>query len=114
MTEKETINDGVVEEFYDNGQLKYRGNNKDGYRHGLWETFYLSNNNPFVLHGPINTRGNYKDWELEGLWEEFHKNGQLRSRRNCINGEQHGLWEYFDEEGNPTNTEEYKDGELVE
>ena len=36
MTKKtETIKDGLVEEFYDNGQLEYRGNYKDG----LWEYF---------------------------------------------------------------------------
>ena len=39
MTEKEDIKDGLVEEFYDNGQLKYRVNFKNGQQDGLWEYF---------------------------------------------------------------------------
>ena len=33
---------------------------------------------------------------------------------NWKDREMDGLWEYFDEDGNLTNTEEYKDGELIE
>ena len=40
MTKKETIKDGVVETFYKNGQLKFRGNYKTGKRDGLWEWFH--------------------------------------------------------------------------
>ena len=38
-TKKETIKDGVVETFNENGQLRNRKNYKDGKRHGLWEYF---------------------------------------------------------------------------
>ena len=40
MTKKETIKDGLVEEFYDNGQLEWRASYKDGKLDGLWEKFY--------------------------------------------------------------------------
>ena len=40
MIKKEKITDGLVEEFYDNGQLKRRGNRKNGKENRLWETFY--------------------------------------------------------------------------
>ena len=89
MTEKEPIKDGVVETFYENGQLRNRKNYKNGkldglyeyyYKNGrleqrgkysngkkdgLWKSFYFtSNNNPLVLHGPVKYRGNYKNGEL--------------------------------------------------
>ena len=44
MTEKEIIKDGLHESFYKNGQLKFRGNYKDGEQHGLWEYFDESGN----------------------------------------------------------------------
>ena len=50
----------------------------------------------------------------DGLVEEFYDNGQLMTRGNQKNRKQDGLWEYFDEDGNPTYTEEWKDGELIE
>ena len=37
---KENIKNGLVEEFYNNGQLKRRGNRKNGKENGLWETFH--------------------------------------------------------------------------
>ena len=40
MTEKETIKDGLVEEFYDNGQVSVRRNFKNGVIHGTWESYY--------------------------------------------------------------------------
>ena len=36
---EEKINDGLVEEFYDNGQLEFRRNYKNGKEDGLWEYF---------------------------------------------------------------------------
>ena len=39
MTKKETITDGLAEEFYDNGQLEWRASYKDGKLDGLWERF---------------------------------------------------------------------------
>ena len=39
MTKKETIKDGLVEEFYDNGQLEWRANYKDGKLDCLFEWF---------------------------------------------------------------------------
>ena len=38
-TEKETIKDGVVETFHNNGQLMRKGNYKNGVPDGLWEWF---------------------------------------------------------------------------
>ena len=77
MTDKEEIKDGLVETFYENGQLEERENWKNGKEDGLWETFHSkSDNNPFVLHGPIRTKGDYKDGKRDGRWEVSNYNGQ--------------------------------------
>ena len=60
---------GVVELFYENGQLKERENYKDGKLNGLWEEYYDN--------GQLLQRGNMKDNLQEGLWEFFRYNGQL-------------------------------------
>ena len=40
ITENETVDrDGLYEDFYENGQLRWRGNSIDGEREGLWENF---------------------------------------------------------------------------
>ena len=39
MTKKETIKDGLAEELYDNGQLEWGANYKDGKLDGLFEWF---------------------------------------------------------------------------
>ena len=39
MTE-ENMKDGLVEEFYDNGQLRFKENWKDGKKHGLSEEYH--------------------------------------------------------------------------
>ena len=53
MTKKETIKDGLVEEFYDNGQLEWRASYKDGKLDGLWEKFYEN--------GQLEEKRNYKN-----------------------------------------------------
>ena len=66
-------------------------------------------------NGQLHLRENYKDGRQEGLEEWFYDNGQLKWKVNYQNGKRDVLWETFDEEGNLTiQTEEYKDGELVE
>ena len=96
MTKKETIKDGPHESFYKNDQLKFRGNYKDGKRDGLWKVFdFISNNNPFVLHGQLIYRGNYKVGKRNGFWEWFHENGQLWTKGNYKNGKMDDLYEYY-------------------
>ena len=100
MTNKEEITDDLVEEFYDDGQLKLRRNLKNGVRYGLQEVFRKD--------GSIYNRGNYKDGYAHGLFEDFYDNGQLKTRRHFREGEKHGLWEWFDEKKGLTKTEEHK------
>ena len=61
--------DGLWEEYWDNGQLVYKGHYKDGKKDGLWE-FY---------QGPSSLwhKGHYKDGKEEGLWEWFLMDGTV-------------------------------------
>jgi len=70
---------GIVEEFYDDGQLKFRTNYKDGKEDGLYESFYK--------HGQLKFRGNFKDGKRDGLSEWFHEDGNLTSTFTYRNGE---------------------------
>ena len=78
---------GVIEEFHSNGQLRFRGNYKNGQQEGLHESFYDN--------GQLRYGENYKNGQSEGLWEWLNYNGQLKSRENYKNGQPEGHWEHF-------------------
>jgi antitoxin component YwqK of YwqJK toxin-antitoxin module len=61
VTDKEVIKDGSVEEFYESGQLDWRGNYKDGKGEGLFEYYYKN--------GQLEKRGNVKEGKPDGLFE---------------------------------------------
>ena len=50
------MKDGLVEKFWDNGQLLERGNYKDGKKDGLWERYNED--------GRLYKKENYKDGRL--------------------------------------------------
>ena len=93
---------GIVEEFYEDGQLLSRKNYIDGKEDGPYELFYEN--------GQLNTRGNYIDGKEDGLFEEFYRNGQLFSRKNLKDGKEDGLRELFYENGKLWERGNYKDG----
>ena len=64
--------------YHENGQLKEKGNFKDGRKEGLWENYYEN--------GQLTIKGNYKDEKEDGLWEQYHENGQLASKGNLRDG----------------------------
>ena len=60
--------DGLWEEYWDNGQLVYKGHYKDGKKDGLWEEY--------DEYGK-RSRGNYKDGKKDGLWvSSYDENGK--------------------------------------
>ena len=70
---------GIVEEFYDDGQLESRGTFRDGELNGLYEEFYEN--------GQLSFRGNYKDGKQDGLLEYFDKDGNPTSTETYRDGE---------------------------
>ena len=63
---------GLSEWFYENGQLKTKGNIKDGKYDGLVETYFEN--------GQLRKKSNWKDGQLNGLEETYYLNGQFESR----------------------------------
>jgi len=49
------LNEKQILEYRNNGQLKFKGNHKDGEEDGLWE-YYFKN-------GQLKEKGNFKDGE---------------------------------------------------
>jgi antitoxin component YwqK of YwqJK toxin-antitoxin module len=78
------INDkkeGLWKYYYDNGDLRYVRNYKDGKAEGLWE-YYVSG-------GRLWFRSNYKNDKADGLREEYYKNGNIKEQSflkegNCL------------------------------
>ena len=66
------------EKFYENGQLKQRGNLINKEPDGLWEWFHSN--------GQLEFRGNYKNGKRYGLREYFDKNGDLTKTEEYTNG----------------------------
>ena len=64
--------------YYENGQLTFKGNFKDGKPDGLSETYYEN--------GQLWIKGNYKDGKKDGLEEWYYENGQLTQRANYKDG----------------------------
>tara|TARA_B110000259_G_C13916217_1_gene362965 strand:- start:183 stop:605 length:423 start_codon:yes stop_codon:yes gene_type:complete len=109
ITYDQTTNEpitGIVEKFYENGQLKVREYYKDGKEDGLHEGFYTNGQLEFSL--------TYKEGKRDGLWESYHINGQLRGSGSSIDGKQDGVYVWFDSNGVPIMTRTYKNGVEVE
>ena len=112
--------DGLYESYYvddpffsNTGQLKEKGNYKDGKKVGLWELYYRG--------GSIDTTRNYKDGENAYIEQVYHMD-RMVSKRTYKNGVLHGLTEEFhgrnsnflpENEGKLLMTGHYKDGKEV-
>jgi antitoxin component YwqK of YwqJK toxin-antitoxin module len=130
MNKKELIKHGLYEYYYEDkysDQIKWRGNYKDGIKHGLVEAFHWKN-------GYLLRKEYWRDGKEEGFWEQydqetgkltnsanfvkgnqvsaewFFENGQVEIRGKFKNNEQHGLWEYFDEDGRLSYKGHFKKG----
>ena len=95
---------GVVQTYYQHGQLATIENYKDGRRDGISEIFHYENGN-------WQRRENYKEGMRDGLQEKFYENGQLQIKENFIDGQKDGLREEFHSNGQLRSRESYMDGE---
>ena len=98
---------GIVDSYYENGNLRNKVNYKEGEPKGLIEWYYEN--------GQLEKKGNYKEGLREdGLWEYFYKNGQLSYKYNYKNGKKDGVWVNFNQDGSLKKTETWKDGEKID
>ena len=63
------VKHGSHKYWYDNGQINYEENYKDGKRHGLYKRWYEN--------GQVMYEYNYKDGKHHGLYKRWYDNGQI-------------------------------------
>lgn len=85
------IRDGYFEWYFENGQLKHKGNYINGKETGqhLW---YNENGNIAAVENYINGKYN-------GTYQEYYANGKLKDKSSFVNGFQNGWTEYYREDG---------------
>ncbi|WP_339008523.1 acetoin ABC transporter permease [Fusobacterium animalis] len=81
---------GICEHYYENGKLKERANHNYGYPLGLYESFY--ENGKLEEKRNLNTDG-------EGNFESFYENGKLKERGNYRYYKKNGSYEKFYQSG---------------
>lgn len=96
--------EGLVKGYYENGQLRYEKNYKDGKLNGLTK-IYLEN-------GQLNLEGNYKDGKMNGYQKKWYENGQLKHEYNYKGGFE-GLFKTYDEKGKLKSVSIYIDNKYI-
>ena len=74
---------GYWEQYYENGELCYKGNYINGKKDGYWEWYNINGN---LSHG------NYKNNKRHGYWKEGWNGDNLLSNGNYVNGKRDGYW----------------------
>ena len=69
---KDDKQNGIWEQYWDNGQLSSKGSFKDDKQDGIWERYHEN--------GQSHSKGLFKDGKKDGIWEYYYKNGQLWSK----------------------------------
>ncbi len=96
---------GLYEEWYENGQLWERSNWKDGQEDGLYEGWHPN--------GQLANRCTYKEGYKDGLCEGWYDNNQLHERCHYNDGRREGLSERWYEDGRLAFRGTYKNGKPV-
>ena len=102
---------GEIFENYENGQLKYKVNLKDGLpEDGLIKKYHRN--------GQLREMTNIKDGKLDGIYARYYFNGQLREKfegKGNIKGRpQDGTLKKYDENGLLKKMYKYKDGKRID
>ena len=82
---------GIVNSYYDSGNLQYKSNYVNGLLNGIRKEFYES--------GALKSETNWKDGKQNGVAKFYHENGKLKIETNYINGKQNGPQKEYDESG---------------
>lgn len=81
---------GTWEYYYENGNIKMKGEIKDNESNGTW-TYYYENGN-------IDMQGELKKNVKQGDWTYFFENGKLKSAGKFEDGKKEGSWAYYYED----------------
>ena len=95
----------VISKYYKNGQLRFKGNTKDGKKEGEHLTYYEN--------GQLRYKSTYKDGRNEGEWLVYFENGRLKFKTNYKDGKKEGEESWYYENGQLEKTEIYKNGKKI-
>jgi len=111
----QNVIDSIYEEYYDNGQLRSRGNYRMNKPIGLWEYFHengalrmkgeiqdFQNNGYWTYYyenGAKYMEGNLEKGQKTGNWTQYYENGKLKSKGTYVQNNANGPWYYFYEDG---------------
>jgi antitoxin component YwqK of YwqJK toxin-antitoxin module len=95
----EGFKEGPNELFYENGQMRMKGEILQGEKHGLWISWREN--------GLKWSESTYNLGVLDGKTASFHENGLINYIGYYAQGEKTGTWEFYDKEGNLLKTEDY-------
>lgn len=95
---------GAYEVYYEGGQLKRKGQMKEGNWDGELIEYYAD--------GSINTRSIYQNGQLNGYYVSYYFNGQKYAEGHYINGLQEQNWKYYHANGQVESTKYFVNGDL--
>tara|TARA_X000001036_G_scaffold383002_1_gene376036 strand:+ start:238 stop:756 length:519 start_codon:yes stop_codon:yes gene_type:complete len=117
---------GFVNFKFENGNLRSRGNFKNGKPDGSWEDFnkdgtYFSKGNynngkPYGKfkfyheNGFLEEEGTFIDGIKEGNWKTYWDNGRLKRMGDWKNGRANGLFQFFNYDGELFKVETWENG----
>lgn len=87
LNSQQEASNGLIEEYYDDGQLEIKGNYLNGKKDSLREEYHKN--------GQLKSKGYFIEGKEDGLWERYHSNGVLNSKVNYTNGIKDGLYEEY-------------------
>lgn len=78
-------------QYHENGQIKFEGGYKDGFKDGEWKSYYEG--------GTIWSTNNFIGGKREGDCQSYYPNGELRYQGQYENDKPVGKWVFYDENG---------------
>ena len=78
--------EGAWVSYWDNGQLKSKGNDRNDERDGAWIRYWDNGQLQYKGNYKSGTRGDYKNGTIDDAWIEYYRNGQLKSKGKWKNG----------------------------
>ena len=96
---------GIGFDIYEDGELQYESNYKDGKENGFYKEWYEN--------GQLRYEGNYKDGKEDGIHKGWYKNGQMEYESNSQDGKEHGEFWGWNQNGQITFEALYNDGKCI-
>lgn len=117
---------GKIKSYYDNGQLAFEVEEKDGLYEGDYVRYHSNGEiwtksknthdlddgveEEYFENGQLYTKANYHMGRINGWYTEYSKNGKLFKKIHYVEGTRHGWAYYYNEKGKLKFSIYYKDG----